>query len=213
MLLGYGHPQVDRVYSSFGLVYSQFVSPVRLDGCKIHGTRVIYGVLAFGPLGWTSMWALLGMCIRHVLCVSSLRWQLLVGPPYDPSEPFTQTGPLDSHWTLGFASIAWPGSLDGGSIFFFNIKLLNLWAMDQGIIGMRMTTFLKPGSIIYGSFHPSHVPWFVGPQQTLDVQKYCPYMYTLRSGAQPDHISECTTPTLIVTDPLNTPLPPRIPIP
>ena len=55
----------------------------------------------------------------------------------------------------------WTRPLDQGSIFFFNINPLVLWAMDQGDRGMRLTPFFISGSIVSGSFHPpmSHDLW------------------------------------------------------
>lgn len=54
-----------------------------------------------------------------------------MGPPHDLSEPFIHTGP---HQTLRFAlcthQMDWTIA---SSVMFLNIKLVKLWATDQGV--------------------------------------------------------------------------------
>lgn len=47
------------------------------------------------------------------------------------------------------------GLSERGSIFFYNIKSLNLWAMGEGVRGMLLTLNLISGPIENVYFHPS----------------------------------------------------------
>lgn len=62
--------------------------------------------------------------------LSVLWWEFSVGPPYDPSKLFTHIRPPK-----------WTRPLDRVWIFFI-IRSFNLWPMNQGIRGMKLTHFL-----------------------------------------------------------------------
>lgn len=85
-----------------------------------------------------------------LLTVHLSQQELLANRPYNPSKPFTQIGPLDSHQTPRLTNQPYglDCSIEGQ---FFS---LNLQDMDQVVRGKRLTPFFIFGSIMSGSFHP-----------------------------------------------------------